>query len=77
MTEEQLKAAANLTKALKKCTKAGLKVHALTEVGFYVLPVCAEPPGYETSDSEVQKWYADNGIDCGFPGLIYDGGAGV
>ena len=77
MNEEQHKAADSLKRALKKCTKAGLSVHALTEVGFYVIPTGSTPPGSEESSDTVQQWYADNGVDCDHPGLNYDGGAGV
>lgn len=77
MNTEQIKAAASLARALKKCHNADLQIGCYTDIGFLVYPVDEHMPS-EESASVIQEWARENTIDVsGNYGLVFDGGAGV
>jgi len=65
MNEEQVKAGKKLKSALLSCVKAGLVVHAFTDVGFYVLPLSVlEADINHESDRNPHKFHSENGMNC-------------
>lgn len=80
MTDDQIKAGKKLKAALRSCAKAGLVVHAYTDVGFYVVPLTAlEEDVHFSCDTDTQNFHEKHGMNCDPTkcGLLWDAGAGV
>ena len=75
MNTLQNKAARQLRAALIACANANLAVHALTEVGFYAIPI--DVLNDRSRDIDTQMFYAEHGEQCAPIALQWDGGAGV
>lgn len=80
MTEDQVKAAKSLKRALTKCAKAGLALYTYTDIGIFVAPKGEEHPILRSgmSGDVLADWFEEHGYDVKPKGgITFDGGAGV
>lgn len=81
MTDEQIKAAKSLKRALTKCQKARLQLQALKDVGLYVLPVDVAPEEFREAEASYQSGFPAYlervGINVEPVAFRWDAGAGV
>lgn len=76
MTEEQVKAAKSLQRALNKCMKADMRIYAYQDAGFFVAPTSVrEHDSHDLEDGHPSDYYEEHGV-C-MVGVDFSSGAGA